>query len=50
MDIAITKHAQAHAKKEKDSKKAKDVFEYIEDFLIEQVLKIASQNDDEYAL
>jgi hypothetical protein len=47
VDLAITGHAEVHAKKEKNSQKAKETFEGIENFLVEQVLIIASQNDDE---
>lgn len=43
MDIAIVKHAQSHAEKEKNSEKAKAIFEEIEDYLVEQVLLLASE-------
>ena len=46
MERTIAAHAESHAQKEKDPKKAKVLFEQIQDSLIQQVLIMASENGE----
>lgn len=48
MERTIVAHAESHAQKEKEPKKAKALFEQIQDSLIRQVLVMASENGENF--